>query len=98
MIQQTDKLLSQWGGSKDDNASASSDTIATRSPSFETQLKGAIVDVVTLGSDDGFHTTFGDGKWKISKGSRVIAKGNKSDTLYPLHVSSVSDHVVTITE
>ena len=40
LIQQTDKLLSQWGGSKDDNASASSDTIATRPPSSETQLKG----------------------------------------------------------
>ena len=40
LIQQTDKLLSQWGGSKDDNASASSDTIATRPASSETQLKG----------------------------------------------------------
>ena len=48
--------------------------------------------------DNGFYTTFGDGKWKICKGSTVIAKGSKRSTLYPLHVSSVSDHVVAITE
>ena len=32
------------------------------------------------------------------KGSRVIAKGCKSDTLYPFHVSSVNDHVAVIEE
>ena len=30
----------------------------------------------------------------ISKGSRVIVRGSKSDTSYPLHVSSVSHDVV----
>ena len=48
--------------------------------------------------EDGFHTTFDDGKWKICEGPRIIAKPSKSDILYPLHVSSVCDHVVTVTE
>ena len=35
--------------------------------------------------DDGYHTTFGSQKWKISKGAMAIARGPKLDTLYSLH-------------
>ncbi|KAL2232508.1 UNVERIFIED_CONTAM: Retrovirus-related Pol polyprotein from transposon TNT 1-94, partial [Sesamum indicum] len=31
---------------------------------------------------DGFHTTFGDAKWKISRGAMTLARGLKSGTLY----------------
>ena len=48
--------------------------------------------------DDGFLTIFGDAKWKICKGFRVIARGYRSDTSYPLYVYSVSDHAVAVTE
>ena len=61
------------------------------------QLKRSLIRIGQV-DDDGFHRTFGDGKWKICKGSRVIAKGSKSDTLYNLHVSSVNEHVVAVTE
>ena len=60
-------------------------------------LKKSLISTGQL-DDDGFHTTFGNGKWKICKGSKVMAKGSKIDTLCPLHVSSVSDHVVAVTE
>ena len=37
------------------------------------QLKKSLISTGQL-DDDGFHTTFANGKWKICKGSRVIAK------------------------
>ena len=41
---------------------------------------------------------FGDSRWKITKGAKVIAKGYKCDTLYALYVSDVKNHVVAITK
>ncbi|KAF7121453.1 hypothetical protein RHSIM_Rhsim13G0116100 [Rhododendron simsii] len=32
--------------------------------------------------DEGYKNQFGDGKWKLSKGSLVVARGKKSSTLY----------------
>ena len=32
--------------------------------------------------DEGFHSHFGDGCWKLTKGSLIIAKGRKCNTLY----------------
>ena len=46
----------------------------------------------------GYACMFGDHSWKISKGSLVIARGDKSGTLYMIHVSSVKDHVICVTE
>jgi len=48
--------------------------------------------------DGGYTTTFGDNSWKITKGSLVVARGTKSGTLYMLHVSTVKDHVICVTE
>ena len=62
-----------------------------------TQLKQSLISTGKL-DDDGFPTTFVDGKWKIFNGSRVIARGCRSDTLYSVHVTSVSDHVVAVIE
>lgn len=40
--------------------------------------------------DASYTTTFGNGRWKLCKGSLVVAKGPKIHTLYELEVSSVS--------
>ena len=34
--------------------------------------------------DEGFHIMFGNGKWKIAKGSLIVEKGKKSDIPYTL--------------
>ncbi|KAL2254166.1 UNVERIFIED_CONTAM: Retrovirus-related Pol polyprotein from transposon TNT 1-94 [Sesamum indicum] len=44
-------------------------------------LKRNLISVGQLDSD-GFHTTFGDAKWKISRGAMTLARGLKSGTLY----------------
>ncbi|KAL2246274.1 UNVERIFIED_CONTAM: Retrovirus-related Pol polyprotein from transposon TNT 1-94 [Sesamum indicum] len=44
-------------------------------------LKRNLISVGQLDSD-GFHTTFGDTKWKISRGAMTLARGLKSGTLY----------------
>ena len=48
--------------------------------------------------DAGFSCVFGDSSWKITKGSLVVARGSKSGTLYMLHVSTVKNHVICVTE
>ena len=48
--------------------------------------------------DEGYTTTFGDSSWKITKGSLGVAYGTKSETLYMLHVSTVKNHVICVTE
>ena len=48
--------------------------------------------------DIGYHTVFGSQSWNIMKGSMIIAKGVKCGSLYPMHVSSVNENVVAITE
>ncbi|KAL2248697.1 UNVERIFIED_CONTAM: Retrovirus-related Pol polyprotein from transposon TNT 1-94 [Sesamum indicum] len=44
-------------------------------------LKRNLISVGQL-DGDGFHTTFGDAKWKISRGAMTLARGLKSGTLY----------------
>ena len=48
--------------------------------------------------DIGYATTFGSQSWRIQKGSLIIARGAKCGTLYPIHVSFVSNHVIVVTE
>ena len=48
--------------------------------------------------DVGYHVIFGFQSSKIQKDSMLLARGAKSGTLYPLHVSGVFDNVVAITE
>ena len=43
-------------------------------------------------------TTFSDNSWKITNGSIIIARGTKSGTLYMLHVSTIKNHVICVTE
>lgn len=60
------------------------------------KLTKSLISVGQL-DESGYQTTFGFLGWKIQKGSIVLARGAKCGTLYPLHVSSVIDNVVTIT-
>ena len=46
--------------------------------------------------DAGYTCTFRDRSWKISKGALQIARGLKTSTLYVLHVSKFSNHVICI--
>ncbi|KAL2228761.1 UNVERIFIED_CONTAM: Retrovirus-related Pol polyprotein from transposon TNT 1-94 [Sesamum indicum] len=48
---------------------------------YTSGLKRNLILVGQLDSD-GFHTTFGDAKWKISRGAMTLARGLKSGTLY----------------
>ena len=36
--------------------------------------------------DNGYTNQFGEGKWKLTKGSLVLAKGKKTNTLYVIEV------------
>ena len=36
--------------------------------------------------------------WKITKGSLVVGRGSKFETLYLLYVSTVKDHVICVTK
>ncbi|KAL2246201.1 UNVERIFIED_CONTAM: Retrovirus-related Pol polyprotein from transposon TNT 1-94 [Sesamum indicum] len=45
------------------------------------ELKSNLISVGQL-DNDGFHTTFGDAKWKISRGAMTMARGLKSGMLY----------------
>ncbi|CAA0823452.1 Uncharacterized mitochondrial protein AtMg00300 [Striga hermonthica] len=50
-------------------------------------LKRNLISVGQL-DNDGFHTMFGDGKWKVSRGAMTLARGLKSGTLYTASGSS----------
>jgi len=44
--------------------------------------------------DDGHHTTFGDGAWKVTKGNLVVAHGKKRGSFY----MNVDEDMVAVTE
>ena len=48
--------------------------------------------------DASYVTVFGNNTWKIFKGSLTVAHGVKSGNLYMLHVSSMKDNVINVTE
>lgn len=60
------------------------------------ELKKNLISTSQLGLN-GHVLSFGHGKWKICKGSLVMAKGSLLDTLYPLYctVSCGSAHATT---
>ena len=44
-------------------------------------LKRNLISIGQL-DDEGHHTTFGDGAWKVTKGNLVVARGRKRGSLY----------------
>ena len=43
--------------------------------------------------DEGFCSTFSDGQWRLTKGSMVVARGNKSLSLYVMQAKLFRDIV-----
>ena len=43
--------------------------------------------------DEGYHNHLGEGKWKLTKGSLVLARGKKNNTLYKTKVRLVKGEV-----
>ncbi|PKI48889.1 hypothetical protein CRG98_030737 [Punica granatum] len=43
--------------------------------------------------DEGYGNEFSNGRWKLSKGSLIVARGQKTDTLYRLHARHNSSQV-----
>ena len=48
--------------------------------------------------DGGYTSTFSETSWEITKGSLVVARGTKFGTFHMLHVSTVKDNVICVTE
>ena len=46
--------------------------------------------------DAGYVTIFGNSSWKISKGAMMRAHGAKLGSLYMLHVSNVTHHIINV--
>ena len=46
--------------------------------------------------DEGYNNNFSDGKWKLSKGSLVVAKGNKTCSLYTMQAKICKGVVNTL--
>jgi len=44
-------------------------------------LKRNLISIGQL-DDEGHHTTFGDGAWKVTKGNLIVARGKKRGSLY----------------
>ena len=47
--------------------------------------------------DEGYHSHLGEGKWKLTKGSLVLARGKKNNTLYKTEVRLVKGEVNIVT-
>ncbi|KAF7129820.1 hypothetical protein RHSIM_Rhsim10G0014000 [Rhododendron simsii] len=47
--------------------------------------------------DEGYNNHFGNGKWKLTKGSLVVAKGNKTCSLYMMK-GKISKGAITLTK
>jgi len=43
--------------------------------------------------DDGYCNSFFDGKWKLTKGSMVVAKGKKTGSLYTMQADLIKEEV-----
>ena len=51
--------------------------------------------MITIGKLDveGYHNHLGEGKWKLTKGSLVLARGNKNNSFYKTKVRLVKGEV-----
>ena len=47
--------------------------------------------------DDGFHSTFGGGIWKLTRGSLIVARGERTSKLYMAHPKISRDSVNSLT-
>ena len=59
------------------------------------KLNKSLISIGQL-DDTGHNIVFGDSSWKVTKGSLVVARGSKFETLYMLHVSNVKKNVICV--
>ena len=52
-------------------------------------------NLITVGKldDEGYHSHLGDGKWKLTKGSLVLARRKENNTLYKTKARLVKEKV-----
>ena len=56
------------------------------------EIRLNLISIGTL-DDMGYHSFFGEGKWKLTKGSLVVAKGKKFNSLYMTEAKSYRGEV-----
>ena len=56
------------------------------------EMRFSLISVGKL-DDQGYHSHLGEGKWQITKGSLVLARGKKNNTLYKIEVRLVKGEV-----
>ena len=57
------------------------------------------LNVISTGilDDDGYNNNFGDGIWKLTRGSLIVARGKKCPKLYFTH-PKISNNIVNTVE
>ena len=58
------------------------------------EIRLNLISTGTL-DDEGYHSYFGKGKWKLTKGSLVVTRGNKNSFLYLTEAKSYGGEVNT---
>ena len=58
------------------------------------EIRLNLISTSTL-DDEGYHSYFGEGKWKLTKGSLVVARGKKNSSLYLAEAKSYGGEVNT---
>ena len=56
------------------------------------EMRFSLISVGKL-VDEGYHSHLGEGKWKLTKGSLVLARGNKNNSFYKTKVRLVKGEV-----
>ena len=58
------------------------------------------LNLISIGrlDDKGFTNSFGESKWKLTKGSLVVARGKKQNTLYVMEESYINKRLIRLNE
>ena len=56
------------------------------------EMRFSLISVGKL-DDEGYHSHLGEGKWKITRGSLVLARGKKNNTLHKTEARLVKENV-----
>ena len=56
------------------------------------EMRFSLISVGKL-DDEGYHSHLGKGKWKLTKGSLLLARGKKNNTLYKTEARLVKGEV-----
>ena len=56
------------------------------------EMRFSLISVGKL-DDEGYHSHLGEGKWKLIKGSLILARGKKNNTLYKTKARLVKEKV-----